>query len=81
MAVGCPVVSSPVGSAVEIVEPGISGLLASSEANWLDTLSSLAGAAARRRTMGRAARQRVVDDYSIEAALPRLVAALEHAAD
>ncbi|MDD2767549.1 MAG: glycosyltransferase family 4 protein [Methylococcus sp.] len=72
MACGKPVVASPVGVNAEIVEPGINGFLASSDAEWNEALETLAGNATLRERMGRAAREKIVRGYSLQSQLPRL---------
>lgn len=73
MACGKPVVASPVGVNAEIVEPGINGFLASSDAEWNEALETLAGDAALRERMGQAAREKAVRLYSLQSQLPRLL--------
>jgi glycosyltransferase involved in cell wall biosynthesis len=80
MAVGLPVVASPIGAAVEIIEPGRSGILAESEEEWTSALRSLASSHQLRAELGRTARTRVVDHYSVATNVTVLVDALERAA-
>lgn len=81
MASELPVVASPVGAAREVVDPGVSGLLAGDTEDWIAALSSLARDPERRRSLGAAGRRRVEDQYSIEPVLPTLVRVLRSAAE
>ncbi|CAN5641284.1 N/A [soil metagenome] len=65
MAMEIPPVMSPVGVNTEIVEHGINGFLASSEAEWVDRISMLVENPQLRREMGLKARQTVIDRYSV----------------
>lgn len=67
MAAGLPVVANPVGVQVEMIRHGETGLLASTPAEWMDAICTLATDPDRRRSMGRAARQMVDEKYSIQA--------------
>jgi len=80
---GChlPVVASPIGANAQIVVPGETGLFASNGGEWLDGLCRLRADEAYRRRLGAAGRIRVERNYSLEAVLPRLAAALRSAAD
>ena len=80
MACGLPVVASPVGVNCEIVEHGVNGYLATSEAEWLSALSQLRSQPALREEFGRAGRKRVQSAYSLEVAAPRLADLLKSAA-
>ena len=66
MAMGVPTVCSPVGVNTEIIEHGSSGFLASTDSDWYDTLALLIEDANRRREIGEAGRQRVVERYSVQ---------------
>ena len=79
MAVGTPVVASPVGASVEIIEEGTSGLLADTEGDWRRAILELASDHARRATMGAQARERVESAFSVVVNAPRLVTALDDA--
>ena len=76
MACGLPVVASPVGVNTEIVTHGVNGFLASSEEEWWDALEALVREAKLRRSMGDAGRQRMVENYSIQAYGPRVARVL-----
>lgn len=74
MAVGLPAIASPVGVNQDIVRDGANGFLASSEAEWRAKLIRLCNDAELRAGMGKAARQTVVDHYSLMAWTPKLAA-------
>ncbi|AMV39698.1 glycosyltransferase family 4 protein [Planctomyces sp. SH-PL62] len=65
-AAGLPVIANPVGSHVEMIEPGETGFLATTDDEWLAAVRASVDAAARAR-MGREARRRVEAHYSIAA--------------
>jgi len=65
MAVGIPVVASPVGMNREIVEDGISGFLAVDEKDWLEKLGCLCRDRGLRERMGSAGRKRIEEKYSL----------------
>jgi glycosyltransferase involved in cell wall biosynthesis len=71
MAVGLPVVASPVGVQGVIVEEGGNGHLASSDAQWEACLGRLIEDPDLRGRMGMAGREKVVRDYSLERSSPR----------
>lgn len=77
MGVGTPVVLSPVGMNAEIVEDGVTGFLADTEAAWYDKLERLILDASLRERMGRAARRVVEQHYSITAYYPIFKRVLE----
>jgi glycosyltransferase involved in cell wall biosynthesis len=79
MACGIPVVASPVGSNVEIVDQGRSGFLAESRKQWVEALGRLCEDATLRKSMGLAGRERVEAEYSLQVAAPRLAEMLESA--
>ncbi len=66
MACEVPVVMSAVGVNKEIVQHGENGFLAKSEADWLQALSLLIEDKALRLKLGQAARETVVQHYSVE---------------
>ena len=65
MALGLPVVATPIGSNLEIVEDGKNGFFADSPAEWHDRLAQLAGDPALRARLGKAARETVLARYSL----------------
>ena len=72
MACGKPVVAAPVGVNSVIVRHGVNGFLANTESEWTDSLGLLCEDAALRTRMGEAGRIRMVRDYSLQVAAPRL---------
>ncbi|MDP2006325.1 MAG: glycosyltransferase family 4 protein [Rubrivivax sp.] len=80
MACGLPVVASPVGVNCEIVRPGHNGWLADDDAHWLRVLTALVEDAPSRLRLGRAGRETVERQYSVQAVAPRLAALLRRAA-
>ncbi|MCU5788095.1 glycosyltransferase family 4 protein [Alloalcanivorax marinus] len=80
MAAGKPVVASPVGVNVEIVEGWQSGMLADSHAQWHQALSALLANPDMRLSLGRNGRQAVEQHYSLQAQVPRLAEILYQAA-
>lgn len=80
MAVGLPVVASPVGMNCDVVTPGVNGFLARTQAEWLDALRRLAEDPALRQKMGAAGRRLVEQHYSLELLKPRLATILQRAA-
>jgi glycosyltransferase involved in cell wall biosynthesis len=80
MSVGRPVVASAVGANVEILEGAGAGFLARDGRDWIESLRGLVANAELRRAMGRAARRRIEDGYSIRSVLDRYVAIFESVA-
>lgn len=72
MACGLPVVASPVGVNREVVEHGVNGFLASTEAEWRAALTTLLENPELRRKMGEANRKKVLAQYSIQSYGPRV---------
>ncbi|MFQ6079891.1 MAG: glycosyltransferase family 4 protein, partial [Thermodesulfobacteriota bacterium] len=68
LAVGIPVVCSPVGANREIIEDGVNGYWASTEAEWVEKISRLVEDPALRREMGSRGRKRVEEGFSLELA-------------
>jgi glycosyltransferase involved in cell wall biosynthesis len=66
MAVGRPVVISPVGVNAEIVVPGTNGLLARTEDEWVEALDALAESPSLRHRLAKAARVNVENGYSAQ---------------
>ncbi len=80
MAVGLPVVASPIGMNRKVVTHGENGFLAATADEWLDALKRLADDPDLRRRMGEAGRLRAERDFALAPAAPRLIAALRAAA-
>jgi glycosyltransferase involved in cell wall biosynthesis len=76
MAVGVPVVASPVGAAPEIVDGETNGLLASTTEEWFESIGRLAGSAELRNEMGARGRDTIAGDYSVEVNAPRFARVL-----
>lgn len=72
MGVGVPVLLSPVGANLDVVEDGVNGLFARNEDDWVAALSSLLGDRQLRERLGRAARRTVESRFSAEVQAPRL---------
>jgi glycosyltransferase involved in cell wall biosynthesis len=64
MAVGRPVVVSPVALNADIVQHGENGLLASTDAQWVQALQALAGSPPLRQRLGLAGRSTVEERFS-----------------
>ncbi len=81
MACGVPVVASAVGVNREIIEDGVNGFLASSDAEWVDKLGRLLGDPDLRRRLGAAGRRTIEERYSLQIQAPALAAALRDVVD
>ena len=79
MACGLPLVASPVGVNATIVEDGVTGILASDDAQWRTALTRLIADPAMRAAMGQAGRARAVLSYSLQSQAPRLINAMRSA--
>lgn len=79
MACGLPVVASPVGANLQIVQNGRNGLLAETAQEWEASLGQLLADAALRDEMGRAGRERVESEYCVQQVAPRLARLLHNA--
>lgn len=73
LAVGVPVICSPVGANKEIVKDGEVGLWASDTREWIDKLSLLIDNPELRKKMGETGRERIKKRYSLQAMGPKLV--------
>jgi len=76
MATGRPVVISPVGVNVDIVEHGQNGFLAANTDEFVACLQDLAKSPERRRDMGANARKTIEDRYSSEVSASAFAAAV-----
>jgi glycosyltransferase involved in cell wall biosynthesis len=72
MACGKPVIASPVGVNTVIVQEGINGFLASSVEEWEKCLTLLCTDVKLRQHLGKAGRERVEAEYSLQVVAPRL---------
>ena len=81
MACGLPVVASPVGVNIDIVEAGKNGFLATDKSSWVKALCALRDNVELRHDMGRRGRQRVENEYSLQATAPRLMSLIKSVAE
>lgn len=81
MAVGRPVVLSPVGMNRDVVEPGVSGVFAATEGEWHSELRRLIDDPGLRSKMGAAARSVVEQSYSLDRIGSRMVDLVESTLD
>lgn len=65
MSLGLPVVATPTGSNLEIVEHGVNGFLADSPEEWYRYLKDLINNPELRASMGEAARNKVETEFSL----------------
>lgn len=75
-AAGLPVIANPVGVHPEMVVPGVNGLLASTDDEWVESIKLLANDPALRRRMGAGARTSVESGYSVAAWAETFVASI-----
>lgn len=80
MAVGLPVIASPIGAATEIVEHERTGFLASTAEEWEEALMRLASDKDLRMRLGRAGREKVERLFSIQGNAPKLATILREVA-
>lgn len=71
MACSVPVIASPVGANVDVVEKEC-GILAATPDEWVVALRKMRDSPRERADMGVASRSRVVQEYSLQKNLPRL---------
>ncbi|MBW2039431.1 MAG: glycosyltransferase family 4 protein [Deltaproteobacteria bacterium] len=72
LAVGVPVVCSPVGANKEIVLNGEVGFWSSGQREWIEKLNILISNPKLRKKMGEKGRERIMKEYSLQAMAPRL---------
>lgn len=77
MAVGVPVVASPVGMNKEVLAQGDCGFAAVSADDWFDAIVSLLGDPTLASGMGAVGREIVETSFSLEVVTPRLAALLK----
>ncbi|MGD1844008.1 MAG: glycosyltransferase family 4 protein [Salibacteraceae bacterium] len=73
MALEIPTIMSPVGVNSEIIDDGRNGFLANRPEEWVDKITRLIESAEMRQQLGTAARQTVIDHYSVFAHRDRYV--------
>lgn len=79
MAAGLPVVCSPVGHNLEVVEDGVTGLFASGEQEWVDALERLVEDAPLRARLGASGRALVEARYALPLQAQRLATIVKRA--
>ncbi len=77
MSLGIPTVATAIGANFRVIEEGASGFLVKSTEEWLEALSSLIENPTLRQKIGRTARRRVEDFYSIRANKNHYLAAFQ----
>lgn len=77
MACGLPVVASPVGANLDIVQQGVHGFLASTDQEWATALETLIQNSDLRTQMGLAGRRRVEQHYALQVTAPKFAHLLE----
>jgi glycosyltransferase involved in cell wall biosynthesis len=80
MACGLPVVASPVGVNVQIVEPGINGFLARADDEWVEAFRTLRTRPTLGGEMGQTGRRKIEEQFSLAVAGPLLASILRGAA-
>jgi glycosyltransferase involved in cell wall biosynthesis len=81
MASKLPVVASPVGVNSQIVEHGVNGFLATTEADWRTALFKLLADPDLRRSMGSAGRRKVEERFSLQTLGPQVAKMLHDLCD
>ncbi|MCA9047278.1 MAG: glycosyltransferase, partial [Planctomycetaceae bacterium] len=81
MACGLPSVASPVGFTAEVTSHGVEGFHAATTAEWVVSLTNLIDSADLRQKMGRAAREKAVNVFSVEANSPKMLDVIRRAAE
>ncbi len=76
MACGVPVVAAAVGMNREVIQDGVNGFLAATEAEWEEKLGWLLSDSCLREKLGQAGRRTVEERYSLGVHAPTLLTAL-----
>jgi glycosyltransferase involved in cell wall biosynthesis len=79
MACGLPVIASPVGVNVDLVTPGVCGLLAETANQWRSAILEIAHSPDRRRELGAAGRGRVEQHYCTDVTAKAVIASVRDA--
>lgn len=69
MSVGVPALVSPVGVNADIVDHGINGFHCTSDENWVESMHQLIKSPERAVQMGKHARKKIEEEYSMDKAL------------
>ena len=77
MAVGVPVIVSPIGANISILDDQKAGLFASTKSEWIESLALQINDSQMRKEMGETGRARAVKYYSIKAVLPEYLKIFE----
>ncbi len=77
MAMGLPLVASPVGENCYVVKPGINGFLARTCTEWSNALEMLINDSSLRREMGNRGRKMVEEGYAVKKIADRIAGAIE----
>jgi glycosyltransferase involved in cell wall biosynthesis len=80
MAVGIPTVASPVGEVRNTVRDGVDGFLPATADDWYSAIELLLNDGDTRALMGRAARERAVERFSLQATASTVAGILERSA-
>lgn len=67
MGMGIPAICTKYGAASEIINQGVDGFLVDSEEDWIDAISTLIKNPKLREKIGKAARKKVEEKYSVNA--------------
>lgn len=73
MACGIATVASGFGEVPYIIEDGVNGYLANNEEEWVEKLQKLLSDPAMQARLGRAAQERMREEYCFEAVIPRMI--------
>lgn len=79
MACGTPVIAAGVGVTLDIIEPGVNGMLASTTEEWAAALIRLLSNPTLRRRLGSAGRTTIERRYSLQALGPVFTGAVQRA--
>jgi glycosyltransferase involved in cell wall biosynthesis len=79
MALGIPTVATPLGSNPEVVQHGVTGFLADTEAEWIVSLSQLITDHDLRRRMAHAAADAAGEKYSLQGNTGKIIEAFQAA--
>ncbi|HYC41318.1 MAG TPA: glycosyltransferase family 4 protein [Chitinophagaceae bacterium] len=71
MSVGIPVVATAYGANFRVIHDGVEGFLAKDEDEWFEKIIRLIDNPGLRKQMGRAGRERVQREFSVEANFPK----------